>query len=67
MVYPFTTSFQKDVYKNLTAEDKLKYKKILGIKYNVIILFLDNLFIEKVLTSYLKAAKTFQNNAEFIL
>lgn len=67
MVYPFTTSFQKDVYKNLTAEDKLKYKKILGIKYNVIILFLDNLFIEKVLTSYLKQQKTFQNNAEFIL
>ena len=57
MVYPFTTSFQKDVYKNLTAEDKLKYKKILGIKYNVIILFSGQFIYRKGVDILLKAAK----------
>lgn len=57
IVYPFTTYFQKDVCKNLTNENKLKCRKTLGIKENVIMLFSGQFIYRKGIDVLLKAAK----------
>lgn len=56
-VYPFTTSFRKDVCKQISLNDKINSRKSIGAKEDVIVLFSGQFIYRKGIDVLLNAAK----------
>lgn len=56
-VYPFTTSFKKDVYKQISLNEKINCRKSIGAKENVIVLFSGQFIYRKGIDVLLNAAR----------